>query len=382
MELHDVGGVRIKDRRVASGDPLIDCDVIDMYVRMNLDKIIEINDVKQTFKAQYYFEASTRVPTADKKRVQEVRAFLEKFTDPNNLVVENMVEPLAGPPSKPKLEEKMDAKGATHKMSLTWKIAGEFSECLEHQRFPFDCQDLTLTLCFWNACREDKLQFRFIDSKNSSVILHNFHLGNTWTRPFQNRLYIHTEFTNEETHKVNKKFPLLKATVQLQRIPSFYMCNILLPMFALVCLSAASMAIPNDLIGDRLSTSVMLILTAVAFKFIIAQMVPKIGYNTGLDWYVLVCWFFLGLIVAENCLATHHLHNTELVVAVIIYFGFATANVFFAIKACYSYFRPKSKLTPLLSSCDDATSFEPYDKSRNPQASETKCAKIPCIPGY
>ena len=32
MELHDVGGVRIKDRRVASGDPLIDCDVIDMYL--------------------------------------------------------------------------------------------------------------------------------------------------------------------------------------------------------------------------------------------------------------------------------------------------------------------------------------------------------------
>ncbi|CAE7381201.1 unnamed protein product [Symbiodinium natans] len=381
MEVHDVTGVRIRDRRNA-GDPLVDCDVIDMYVRMNLDKMIEINDVKQTFKAQYYFEACTRVPTTDPKRVKEVRAFLQRFTDSSHLVVENIVDPLDGPSLKPKLEEKMDAKGQMHKMTLTWKIAGEFSECLQHQKFPFDCQDFTLTLCFWNACKEDKLQFRFIDSKNSSVILNNFHLGNTWKRPFQNRLYIHTEFTNEETHKVNKKFPLLKATVQMQRLPTYYFYNIVLPMFAMVCLSCCTMVIPMEFIGDRLSASLFLLLTSVAFKFVIAQMTPRVGYNTWLDWYVLVCWLFLGLVVVENCLASNHPHDTELLFALLIFFGFGVCNVAFAVKWCYAYFRPHSKLSPLLNSHDDAGTFEPYEKSRSPKGSDAKCARVPCIPGY
>jgi len=33
--------------------------------------------------------------------------------------------------------------------------------------------------------------------------------------------------------------------------------------------------------------------------------VPRISYNTLLDWYVLICWAFLLLMVLGNCFVHH-----------------------------------------------------------------------------
>ena len=84
----------------------------------------------------------------------------------------------------------------------------------------------------------------------------------------------------------------------------FYLVNVVLPVASIVLASASSLAVSHDT-GGRLSATLTLLLTAVAYKYIVSEMVPKISYNTLLDWYVLVCWAFLLLMVLENCFIKH-----------------------------------------------------------------------------
>ena len=77
----------------------------------------------------------------------------------------------------------------------------------------------------------------------------------------------------------------------------------MLPMFMLVVMSASSFFIEAKEIQDRLSASLTLVLTAVAYKYNVVQTVPPIGHLTWLDKYNIMCFFFLFLVVAENCAA-------------------------------------------------------------------------------
>lgn len=52
--------------------------------------------------------------------------------------------------------------------------------------------------------------------------------------------------------------------------------------------------------GDRLSVTLTLILTAVAYKFVVAASLPQVSYLTILDMHVLVCFVFLVANASEN----------------------------------------------------------------------------------
>ena len=126
--------------------------------------------------------------------------------------------------------------------------------------------------------------------------------------------------------------------------------------------------------------------------------VPQIGYNTWLDWYVILsqpkdflleyikmsplsgpnigskgpvailsirgtlgagrgcasgvtvevmcCWCFLFIIVLENCIAVHLWHRSELWKAIYIYSAFMLVNAIFCIWARVVYWRRPSKCSP------------------------------------
>ena len=71
-------------------------------------------------------------------------------------------------------------------------------------------------------------------------------------------------------------------------------------MNCFVIMSAQSFALPLENMGQRLSISMTMILTATAYKFVVGNMIPDISYNTMLDTYVLWCAFFLFMVVVMN----------------------------------------------------------------------------------
>eukprot|EP01106_Pelomyxa_sp_JSP_P005091 TRINITY_DN180_c0_g1_i7.p1 TRINITY_DN180_c0_g1~~TRINITY_DN180_c0_g1_i7.p1 ORF type:complete len:122 (-),score=25.93 TRINITY_DN180_c0_g1_i7:63-428(-) len=58
--------------------------------------------------------------------------------------------------------------------------------------------------------------------------------------------------------------------------------------------------VPADDPGTRIGLNLTLVLTCVAYKYVIAGYLPKTSYLTLLDVYVLVAFALLFLIVVEN----------------------------------------------------------------------------------
>ena len=58
--------------------------------------------------------------------------------------------------------------------------------------------------------------------------------------------------------------------------------------------------VPPGEFADRMSVTMTLLLTSVAFKLVTSEWVPKISYQTLLDYYNLICIMVLMLIVSEN----------------------------------------------------------------------------------
>ena len=68
-----------------------------------------------------------------------------------------------------------------------------------------------------------------------------------------------------------KKYPLLHVYFVGERRAAYYMWNIALPNFLLSMLVFTSFAIPRQDLADRLSVTLTLVLTSVAFKYMVAQ---------------------------------------------------------------------------------------------------------------
>lgn len=98
------------------------------------------------------------------------------------------------------------------------------------------------------------------------------------------------------------------ATVALDiaRDPRHYVVNIILPLLLIVVISSAVFWMNFDTthLGDRLSVSFTSVLTVVAFAFVAADNLPRLGYSTVLDSILSWSYVFLALNILESLIAS------------------------------------------------------------------------------
>ena len=82
-------------------------------------------------------------------------------------------------------------------------------------------------------------------------------------------------------------------------------------MFFIVQCSISVVAIEHFYFGERGSLAFTTLLTVVAFKFVISQYVPKTSYFTYLDWYVLLGFFIVFLVILENFIVSQLFFQNE-----------------------------------------------------------------------
>lgn len=297
---------------------------------MNLDKLMAIDQQNESFKAQVFLEATLRYPSEiDPRDDADVLTIFQRATVENSLAKPE-------DDGHPKLMMKRDDPSRRKApLKFEWLIHGEFGEELELQYFPFDVQDLTVMIRFGWPCEDDRVQVRFIDSRKSEVFLNVFCLKNAWTQP--EAVDVLFPFTKTKGGKF-PAFPLIRIQCQVGRKPKFYVVNVILPVASIVLASASSLEVSH--MGGRLGATLTLLLTAVAYKYLVAEMVPRISYNTMLDWYVLVCWAFLLAMVLENCLV----QGNQPLVFVIFSVLFGVFNVGFAVRARCVYKSERQRL--------------------------------------
>lgn len=159
---------------------------------------------------------------------------------------------------------------------FTWvmwnrSIHVQLRERWELQLFPFDVQDLSINLRL-----NDARSWDHFDLTVCSVQFHREALTLTEFYPLVPQI-----LREAPAHKATK------VRMRVQRIPNYYLQNIVLIMFLLSLLGPLSFVLAVDALGDRLSTILTLLLTAVAFKYVISSALPKVPYNTLMDYFIL-----------------------------------------------------------------------------------------------
>ena len=124
---------------------------------------------------------------------------------------------------------------------------------------------------------------RLVASGGLAVVdTENFALSNVW------RLRPSVAVENKPTimQELGLSYPGLRFVLCVHRRPDYYIVNIVMPTGLIVLLTGAQFQIAAEDVADRLSVSVTLLLTAVAFKLVTSTMTPAVAYLTLLDRYV------------------------------------------------------------------------------------------------
>jgi len=159
---------------------------------------------------------------------------------------------------------------------------------------PFDAQDLQIELR-----QDDSRVWNHFDLVVCSVGFH------------RNSLQL-VEWTPYEPKVAHGSHTTTTVKLRLKRISTFYVTNIVMVLSMLSLLAFIAFALPSDALGERVNIVLTLLLTVVAFKFALADLIPKVGYSTLLDSFVINNIIFLFL-VAFVCTCTSFIGTRGLV---------------------------------------------------------------------
>lgn len=103
---------------------------------------------------------------------------------------------------------------------------------------------------------------------------------------------------------------MLDCRLTLQRKTAFYFYKIYLVMMLLLAVLGSVFFLATDDLSDRTNIIVTLILAAVlimnclifkvALNFAIATTLPKVSYNTKMDYYLGACYVFMAVVELES----------------------------------------------------------------------------------
>ncbi len=121
-----------------------------------------------------------------------------------------------------------------------------------------------------------------------------------------------------------------------------YSSNVLLVMglISTLDLGAFGEKPSDEMLGTRSGIVLTLQLTTIAFKFVIADSLPKVSYDTTLDMYMNMCSIFLGIVFFENAIVARFGEmgiSEDLRDILDGYFALTIASLWFAANAIFVY---------------------------------------------
>lgn len=176
-----------------------------------------------------------------------------------------------------------------------------FNQQFDVQEFPFDLQKLQIIIRLPDRMDRGRL-FREWESPDTGKLqeMKSWVKLSEWTR-------YETISKCEVDSKRRGKFVI---EIPLERKPEYYVKNVMAVMVCICLSSFAAFAIDSTDLASRLSVVFTMLLTAVAFKIVIADALPKVGYSTVLDIHLDGLFAFMMFVTIENVVSSS-LHRFE-----------------------------------------------------------------------
>lgn len=271
-------------------DPRVKVEIVVQFF-----KVGEIDTLKEQFNADVVVKAKWREPTLDGQQTTADTIDFARLWSPK-LYIENSL----GDP-KEQIRHRIIYNEKGEAFIYEKRVAkGTFMENLELDDFPFDVQDLTITVASELPISECEL----IEDKDEHHVVNrqSFVDEQEW------HLYVHTECNKKELviDQVDNsvKRSALSVKCRAARRPGYFVWNIFMITFLICSLAFATFSVDKKLPQNRLQLSFTLVLTAVAFKSVVNSSLPRISYLTYMDKYLLVSMVMLSAVCTWHAIVT------------------------------------------------------------------------------
>lgn len=196
--------------------------------------------------------------------------------------------------------------------------SGTFRESYELHRFPFDAQDLSITITSMiDAPSEQKQKRRSLrrrskrpslqhsDSHNADMVMQvSVRLVRNTNASYQSVLPVadslpewtlgshmraYEGVTSPTRSSSGVSYPTLSMAIKATRKPQYFVWNVVFPQFLFVLLCFPCLLLPQEALVDRFSIILALLLASVTYQASMAEHLPKMSYLTWIDTYNVLC---------------------------------------------------------------------------------------------
>jgi hypothetical protein len=186
---------------------------------------------------------------------------------------------------------------------------GHFRQSFDFKKFPFDKQKLVINITSGIRSSADKELIKYatdtasvnlITPESGAYIGINKFMANNYLREWN---VISVDITSNEiidnnyydkdlkkiiTHNENT----LNLEINIERNFIHYVYKIMVPVFLILCVAWFVLWIPTKYFEARLATSMVALLSLIAYNFVFSNDIPKLEYLTALDKFILLSYVF------------------------------------------------------------------------------------------
>jgi hypothetical protein len=258
-------------------------------------QVFNVNSITQTYEADFILMASwfdgALAGTGDLKSINWGGAVFRPELQVHNQKEIQVLEIAKA------LQPRWANKAKDGHMRMTMRMQGTLHSTFNLRDFPFDTQylEVEVRVRMWKKC-DIRLH---LSPTDHSVMAPGRELVNDFVIfPHVMEKICKTsarESTARERHwKYTCKIPC-------QRIYHSYLYHVFPVLFILASFALLVFLLPPLILVDRLETVSTVMLTLVAYKFVIDDKIPNVHYLTFLDKYILSIFALLFVCAVENC---------------------------------------------------------------------------------
>ena len=181
------------------------------------------------------------------------------------------------------------------------RVWGDFSQILDLKDFPFDSQKFEITFVSV-AHSVDDVQFK-LDKSKPSGISPKFSLPD-W-EVLGDKAWGH----NASIFEGMDEAAMFTVSMEAKRYNEYYILKVILPLFLIVAMSWIVFWIDPEQAGTQIGVATTSMLTLIAYRFSIDNLVPAVSYLTRMDTFILsstlLVFATLGEAVLTSVLTKH-----------------------------------------------------------------------------
>ena len=289
----------------------IDTSPLEVSVTLRINKIYNINSVNETYQIDGYLLYSwIDTDVHFKPKDSLMQSIIYENARASELMQNELWIPafelinVQGSQETPSTRIEIYADG---RIEYEQRFFGTFSSDMDYVKFPFDSQR------YFVEIEPFSYSNRHIVFKNPKLFLADDtddYLGEDWEL-IGSDVVVTTKkykYMDAEINSERNSYSRVIFEVKAKRLSGYYQWQVLFPLFIIIMASFSIFWIKE--FSSQIGVGFTLMLTVVAFNFYSASILPKLPYNTFIEYVIIVgyIFIFLGILAV---IINHRINGVE-----------------------------------------------------------------------